>query len=152
MPFNRRNLFYEIRYQGRGSIEKEEMEVQKNPLDDIVDFIEKYRPEAAKRNRENGIFRICVTGIVYCRTTAAVSFPSCRRTTDTEYEQCEEVAGFLSNRRIKAMPYYKNLSQTVKDQALAGWKDGSIECIVATIAFGMVSFRCLYVAGAYSRL
>lgn len=121
MPFNRRNLFYEIRYQGRGSIEKEEMEVQKNPLDDIVDFIEKYRPEAAKRNRENGIFRICVTGIVYCRTTAA----------------CEEVAGFLSNRRIKAMPYYKNLSQTVKDQALAGWKDGSIECIVATIAFGM---------------
>ncbi|OXH40687.1 ATP-dependent DNA helicase [Cryptococcus neoformans] len=121
MPFNRRNLFYEIRYQGRGSIEEEEIEVQKNPLDDIADFIEKYRPEATKRNRENGIFRICVTGIVYCRTTTA----------------CEEVAEFLRNRRIKAMPYYKSLSQTVKDQALAGWKDSSIECIVATIAFGM---------------
>lgn len=74
MPFNRRNLFYEIRYQGRGSIEEEEIEVQKNPLDDIADFIEKYRPEVTKRNRENGIFRICVTGIVYCRTTTAVGF------------------------------------------------------------------------------
>ncbi|KIR38007.1 ATP-dependent DNA helicase [Cryptococcus deuterogattii 99/473] len=97
MPFNRRNLFYEIRYQGRGSVEEEEREIQMNPLDDMADFIEKYRPEAMKRNQENGIFRICVTGIVYCRTTAA----------------------------------------TAKDQALAGWKDGSIECIVATIAFGM---------------
>lgn len=50
------------------------------------------------------------------------------------------------------MPYYKSLSQTVKDQALAGWKDSSIECIVATIAFGMVSFRCLYVTSAYSQV
>ncbi|WVO21887.1 uncharacterized protein IAS62_003207 [Cryptococcus decagattii] len=121
MPFNRRNLFYEIRYQGRGTVEEEEREIQMNPLDDMADFIENYRPEAMKRNRENGIFRICVTGIVYCRTTAA----------------CEEVAEFLRNRRIKAMPYYKSISQTAKDQALAGWKDGSIECIVATIAFGM---------------
>lgn len=85
MPFNRRNLFYEIRYQGRGSVEEEEREIQMNPLDDMADFIEKYRPEAMKRNRENGIFRICVTGIVYCRTTAAVSYvQSWRHTFETE--------------------------------------------------------------------
>nr|ODN81261.1 ATP-dependent DNA helicase [Cryptococcus depauperatus CBS 7841] len=122
MPFNRRNLFYEIRYQGRGSLdEDDEPEPQKSTLEDIVNFLFRYRPEAMARNRANGIDRQCVTGIVYCRTTAA----------------CEDVAEGLRQKGIKAMPYYKNLNKTIKDDALARWKDGSIECIVATIAFGM---------------
>ncbi|ODN84815.1 hypothetical protein L202_00683 [Cryptococcus amylolentus CBS 6039] len=121
LPFNRRNLFYEVRYQGRGYYDDEDREPQKSTTDDMADFLLKYRPQAIKRNKAKGINRPCVTGIVYCRTTAA----------------CEEVADNLRQRGFTARPYYKNLSQNVKDQALAGWKDGSIECIVATIAFGM---------------
>ncbi|WVQ71470.1 hypothetical protein IAR50_001008 [Cryptococcus sp. DSM 104548] len=122
LPFNRRNIFYEVRYQGRGSYDDDEdREPQKSTIDDMAEFLLKYRPQAMERNKAKGINRPCVTGIVYCRTTAA----------------CEEVADNLRQRGFSAKPYYKNLPQSVKDQALAGWKDGSIECIVATIAFGM---------------
>ncbi|WVQ78189.1 hypothetical protein IAT38_000272 [Cryptococcus sp. DSM 104549] len=121
LPFNRRNLFYEVRYQGRGCIDEEDPQPQKSTTDDIADFLITFRPQAMKRNEENGIIRPCVTGIIYCRTVIA----------------CEDVAEGLRMRGIRASTYYKSLSKAAKDAALEGWKDGSIECIVATIAFGM---------------
>ncbi|WWD15795.1 hypothetical protein CI109_100219 [Kwoniella shandongensis] len=123
MPFNRRNLFYEVRYQGGGSgdDDQEEVEQPQDKVDDIANFIEGYRPQAERRNRDNGIDRPCVTGVVYCRTTRS----------------CWEVAEHLSQRGISARPFYKSLKKWEKDAAMQGWKEGTIECIVATIAFGM---------------
>ncbi|KAK8869930.1 hypothetical protein IAR55_000498 [Kwoniella newhampshirensis] len=126
MPFNRRNLFYEVRYQGGGSGADDEAEdiPPYDKVEDIANFIENYRPQADKRNRDNGIDRPCVTGVVYCRTTRA-------------QRQCWDVAERLSKRGITARPFYKSLKKWEKDHAMEGWKDGTIECIVATIAFGM---------------
>ncbi|WVQ70235.1 uncharacterized protein L199_008461 [Kwoniella botswanensis] len=121
MPFNRLNLFYEVRYQGRGSAEDdEELEDQKSTVEEIADWIEAYTSKARARNVTNGIHRPCVTGIVYCRKT----------------KDCEDVAYFLRERGIKAQPYYKAL-QAANPATLAAWNEGRVECIVATIAFGM---------------
>ncbi|WRT66995.1 uncharacterized protein IL334_003961 [Kwoniella shivajii] len=121
MPFNRRNLFYEVRYQGRGSYEDdEELEDQKSTVEEIADWIEAFRPKARAKNVSNGINRPCVTGIVYCRKT----------------KDCEDVACFLRDRGVKAQPYYKALNAS-NPVTLAAWNEGKVECIVATIAFGM---------------
>nr|XP_019042858.1 hypothetical protein I302_08567 [Kwoniella bestiolae CBS 10118]OCF21788.1 hypothetical protein I302_08567 [Kwoniella bestiolae CBS 10118] len=98
MPFNRLNLFYEVRYQGRGSAgDDEELEDQKSTVEEMADWIEAYKSKAKARNVANGINRPCVTGIVYCRTALQASNPV----------------------------------------TLAAWNEGKVECIVATIAFGM---------------
>ena len=39
---------------------------------EIANFIITYREEAGKRNIENGIKTPCVSGLVYCRSRAAV--------------------------------------------------------------------------------
>ncbi|WVF72326.1 hypothetical protein IAT40_007139 [Kwoniella sp. CBS 6097] len=122
MPFNRRNLYYEVRYQGRGSEEDaEQYEDQKSTVEEIADFIEGYKPRANAKNAANGILRQCVTGIVYCRTT----------------KDCENVSAFLGDRGIKSRPYYKARGNEANRITLEAWNDGMIECIVATIAFGM---------------
>jgi len=43
-------------------------------------------------------------------------------------------------RGIRARAFHAKLSDERRYALLAMWKDGAIECIVATIAFGMVSF------------
>lgn len=35
------------------------------------------------------------------------------------------------------MPFYARMSEAQKSRVLADWKEGRVECIVATIAFGM---------------
>ncbi|WVR05064.1 hypothetical protein IAU60_002076 [Kwoniella sp. DSM 27419] len=122
MPFNRRNLYYEFRYQGRGSCDEEyDPEDQKSTVEEVAEFIEGFRPKARTRNVANGINRPCVTGIVYCRTT----------------KDCENVSDFLCQRGMRAKPYYKARGHDYLRQTLEAWNDGSVECIVATIAFGM---------------
>ncbi|WVQ98604.1 hypothetical protein IAU59_005734 [Kwoniella sp. CBS 9459] len=122
MPFNRRNLYYEVRYQGRGSEEDAEQdEDRKTAVEEIADFIQGYRPQAKAKNAANGIVRPCVTGIVYCRTT----------------KDCENVSSFLGEQGIKSRPYYKARGTEANRITLEAWNDGMIECIVATIAFGM---------------
>ncbi|OCF39886.1 hypothetical protein I317_06323 [Kwoniella heveanensis CBS 569] len=122
MPFNRRNLYYEVRYQGRGSEEDvEQDEEKKSTVEEIADFIEQYKPQAKARNVANGILRPCVTGIVYCRTT----------------KDCENVSAYLGDRGIKSRPYYKARGNEANRITLEAWNDGMVECIVATIAFGM---------------
>lgn len=39
------------------------------------------------------------------------------------------------------MPFYASLSENKRNETLDMWKAGQVECIVATIAFGMVSAR-----------
>lgn len=64
-PFNRKNLFYEVRYQGG-------YDKQNETTQDIAAFILKYKKEAAEINRRHGVDMPCVSGLVYCRFRADV--------------------------------------------------------------------------------
>lgn len=67
-PFNRKNLFYEIRYQGG-------FDKQNETTKDIVGFIHTFREEAAEINKRHDVRMPCVSGLVYCRYKADVSVP-----------------------------------------------------------------------------
>jgi len=54
----------EIRYQGASSA--------KARVENLAEFINGYRPEAEKRNRENKVKMKTVSGLVYCRSRLAV--------------------------------------------------------------------------------
>jgi ATP-dependent DNA helicase RecQ len=49
------------------------------------------------------------------------------------------MANLLRQRGINALPFHAELSKLEKDDAQTRWKAGDVECIVATVAFGMVS-------------
>lgn len=71
-PFNRKNLFYEVRYHD-ATMDREEK------FDAIANFIKQYRVEARERDKALGIDSKSVCGIIYCRWTAVVSlFPAAR--------------------------------------------------------------------------
>jgi superfamily II DNA helicase RecQ len=40
---------------------------------------------------------------------------------------------------IRARPFHGLMKKTEKDELMAQWMAGEVECIVATVAFGMVS-------------
>lgn len=54
--------------------------------------------------------------------------------------QCVEVADALKLYGIKAKAFHAKLSDAERSQLLDDWKAGLLECMVATIAFGMVRF------------
>lgn len=49
------------------------------------------------------------------------------------------MASFLKKRGITAGAFEANMDTAEKRKTLADWKSGKLECVVATIAFGMVS-------------
>jgi superfamily II DNA helicase RecQ len=57
-------------------------------------------------------------------------------------DQCKFVCNQLRKFGIKADLYHAKMSDIEKEQVQEGWKSGRIQCIVATIAFGMVSPDC----------
>lgn len=77
----------------------------------------------------------------HTRRTAIFSI---RRQADS-FSQCEEVAGVLRNKGVTAQAFHAQLPEHKREERLHAWKAGDIECIVATIAFGMVSFLSLTV-------
>lgn len=96
--------------------------------EDLVLFIQKLsrgkrgqNPNAVKVNR--------AAGIIYCRAK----------------KTCDELAGFLRGRGIMAAPYHRGLKDMEADLNQKKWinndaedQAGSkVDCIVATIAFGM---------------
>lgn len=58
------------------------------------------------------------------------------------FPQCEEVAGVLRNKGVNAQAFHAQLPEHKREERLHAWKAGEIECIVATIAFGMVGPWC----------
>lgn len=52
-------------------------------------------------------------------------------------EQCETIAAILNENGVSAKPFYAKLPEYKRHEALDMWKEGKVECIVATIAFGM---------------
>lgn len=58
-PFNRKNLFYEVRYHAGDLRPHDKHEA-------ILKFILQWREEARERNKENGILDNTVSGIIYC--------------------------------------------------------------------------------------
>lgn len=52
--------------------------------------------------------------------------------------KCDDVVEILKKKGIKARAYYASLKEAELTDAITSWKEGRIECIVATIAFGMV--------------
>ncbi|CAK9781427.1 ATP-dependent DNA helicase [Cutaneotrichosporon oleaginosum] len=113
-PFNRKNLFYEVRHQGG-------WDRQADIIDDLIKFIRSFSREAEGINRRHNVEVPCISGLVYCRMTA----------------NCHVVAEALNTAGISAMPFHAKLSAHKRNQALDDWKEGKVECIVATIAFGM---------------
>jgi bloom syndrome protein len=76
-PFNRANLFYEVRYVKQGAAD--------DRLDDIADFIRKqYRRHAEKAGSDQDA--LPVSGIVYARAKAT----------------CDGIADFLKRKGIRA--------------------------------------------------
>lgn len=47
------------------------------------------------------------------------------------------IAALLNARGVTARPFYATLPEYARNAALDDWKEGRVECIVATIAFGM---------------
>lgn len=61
------------------------------------------------------------SGIVYC----------------TSKQDCEELAKFLKQKKIKANYFHADRSENEKNSIQEKWKNDEINVIVATIAFGM---------------
>ncbi|GHJ89818.1 hypothetical protein NliqN6_6220 [Naganishia liquefaciens] len=110
-PFNRTNLYYEVRYRP---------EPDHDRLEDVKAYILALHKRAPP-NIENPAKRSIVSGIIYCRSKAL----------------CDAVAEFLSGNGIKARPFYRGLKGYTLDDTLQKWLSGDIDCVVATIAFGM---------------
>lgn len=51
--------------------------------------------------------------------------------------QCDAIAQLLTENGISAKPFYAKLPEYKRHEALDDWKAGKVDCIVATIAFGM---------------
>jgi hypothetical protein len=62
-----------------------------------------------------------ISGIIYCRSRA----------------MCDQVAEMLRDTGIKARPFHRGLKSHELDKTLQQWLSGEVECVVATIAFGM---------------
>ncbi|WOO84796.1 ATP-dependent DNA helicase Q5 [Vanrija pseudolonga] len=116
-PFNRKNLFYEIRYYGGGGNGNKFNLIAADLSKLILGFV----PEAKSINDRHRVTMPCISGLVYCRYTA----------------DCEDIAAHLNERGIKAKPFYASLPLSKREETLDDWKAGKVECIVATIAFGM---------------
>lgn len=108
-------------------------DMQREITNQIIQFVHKFRPEAEEVHRKQGIDVPCISGLVYCRTIACVS---CQEGRHADI-QCDAVAEKLSDSGVSARPFYAKQSEHVKARVLADWKEGRVECIVATIAFGM---------------
>ncbi|KAM0789144.1 hypothetical protein ACM66B_003197 [Microbotryomycetes sp. NB124-2] len=118
-PFNRPNLFYEVRYFS---------ESQDGPLHryhDILAFIQK-----TSQRSSGGDPSVPLSGIIYCRAK----------------KTCDELATFLRSKGVLAAPFHRGLKDSEAEQFQANWvnnmvlaKQGRsrVDCIVATIAFGM---------------
>ena len=70
-------------------------------------------------------------GIIYCRTK----------------RDCQTVSQQLQTDGINSRHYHSEVPQDAKDMVLEGWSNGSIQVVVATIAFGLGRFGmcCCYV-------
>jgi len=55
----------------------------------------------------------------------------------TLQKTAEEVAEFLSSNRINALPYHAGMKNEEREELQNQFMNGDIDCIVATIAFGM---------------
>jgi bloom syndrome protein len=71
-PFNRKNLFYEVRH-GQGW----DRQRQADTIDDLIRFIRSFSREAEGINKRHNVDVPCISGLVYCRLTANVSFLVC---------------------------------------------------------------------------
>lgn len=65
-PFNRKNLFYEVRHLGG-------YDRQNETINDLITFIRKFSREAEGINERHAVKVPCISGLVYCRLTADVS-------------------------------------------------------------------------------
>lgn len=62
-----------------------------------------------------------VSSIVYCR----------------KKQDCEQLTELLQDHGVTAVAYHSGLSNARKAQAHDAWSSGSLQCMVATMAFGM---------------
>lgn len=126
-PFNRKNLFYEVRHLGG-------FDRQIETISDLTQFIRKFTREAEAINKRHAVDVPCISGLVYCRLTSDVS-PSVPK--GRAHLQCETVANALNAAGVIAKAFHAKLAAYKRNGALDDWKAGKVECIVATIAFGM---------------
>lgn len=147
-PFNRTNLYYEVRFilyldsdallmvclprQVRYRPEPDPYRIK-----DVEAFI-KSMSSNAPVDPINPHNRVAVTGIIYVRAKNNVSpfsitASTCLLIKTTPHNQCDAVAEVLRQTGIRAKAYHRGLSSHELDKTLKSWLDGSIECVVATI-------------------
>ncbi|KAG8214332.1 P-loop containing nucleoside triphosphate hydrolase protein [Butyriboletus roseoflavus] len=107
-PFNRTNLFYEVRYKSAPETH--------SLMQDILEFIEALH---RRRNRPS-------SGIIYCR----------KRETCDELSNYLRGKG-LNARPYHGGINAKTLSKTLKEWEVGGTGEGGVDVVCATIAFGM---------------
>ncbi|KII90932.1 hypothetical protein PLICRDRAFT_174284 [Plicaturopsis crispa FD-325 SS-3] len=107
-PFNRANLFYEVRYMSAPDAPKQ--------MDDIHQFISKIH---RRRGRPS-------SGIIYCRTRATCDDLAA-------YLRGKGLSARPYHRGIKTT----TLDRTLKEWEEGGSGDGGVDVVCATIAFGM---------------
>ncbi|KAG7562648.1 hypothetical protein FFLO_01915 [Filobasidium floriforme] len=110
-PFNRTNLYYEVRYRP---------EPDQYRIKDVEMFIKAFAKKAPVDPLDPEK-RTPVSGIIYCRARA----------------MCDQVAEMLREEGIRAKPFHRGLKNPELDKTMQQWLEGGVECVVATIAFGM---------------
>ncbi|ORY42443.1 P-loop containing nucleoside triphosphate hydrolase protein [Leucosporidium creatinivorum] len=114
-PFNRPNLFYEIRHFSESN------DGSHYRQDDILSFITRLVARGGNRP---------TAGIIYCRAK----------------KTCDELSAWLRGKGVFAAPYHRGLKDFEADENQRRWVENDdladsgkprVDCIVATIAFGM---------------
>jgi hypothetical protein len=122
MPFNRKNLFYEVRIVGsqdptrrrrqpllpRSQVRYRSTyaEADQNRLADLASFILSMQRRAPVVQATDGSdIQQPVSGIVYARTKAA----------------CTSIADYLRTKQIRAQPYHKGLSSGTLGKTMRAW-------------------------------
>jgi superfamily II DNA helicase RecQ len=107
-------------------------EEDEEKVQDVIQTIKKVQAETVQRKRPAGV------GIVYCSYVETVR-QAVRFSWAEADRQCKFVHASLRKNGIAAELYHAKMSDIEKEQVLQAWTSGRVPCIVATIAFGMVS-------------
>ncbi|KAL7409715.1 P-loop containing nucleoside triphosphate hydrolase protein [Mrakia frigida] len=120
-PFNRKNLFYEVRYRPTYA------GADHGRLNDLSTFVVALQNRSTASQAASQI-KTPVCGIIYARTK----------------NMCDDIASHLRDKGVKAAGYHRGIRPGILEKTMKGWIGGAggreadrVDVVCATIAFGM---------------